>query len=236
MVSLSNSFVHNEDEKDVEEVKKAILAVLESVGLDTTADDAGVIHLAPKSNTWSRQARRAAQRAAQEADGSAGGAGQTSGSQPEAGASQEPLFRAQLRFAGPEASASATDAEASAAAVAEAVPKARAIMDWEWGRDRTLVDAFWKFVIQKAGLRKRRQQAEDGPAEKKGKGAAATDEELQTNNPYLQHQDNPYLSHGQGGGGGGHGRGRGGRRGAFGGGRGRGAYSRPQDQGWSQRQ
>lgn len=245
MVSLSNSFVHDEDERDLDEVRKAILDVLASVNLDATADEDGVIRLAPTANTWSRQARRAAQRAAQTADGSAAGTGEVSGAQPETPAGQEPLFRACLSFTQPEAAVSAeigaedgaeSGAEDGAEAVPKSTPKARATLDWQWGRDRTIVDAFWKFVIQKAGLRKRKQPDTEGPAEKKSK-AAATDEEQQTNNPYLQHQENPYLSHAHGGARGqGRGRGRGGRRGAFGGGRGHGGYSRPQDQGWARRQ
>lgn len=233
MVSLSNSFVHDEEEKDLDEVRQAITDVLKSVNIDTTADEEGVIHLAPTTNTWSRQARRAAQRAAQYAEGGE----EASAALPESSTSQEPLFRARLSFTKPEAPASTdADRESDVEAPSPSVPKARAAMEWQWGRDRTIVDAFWKFVIQKAGLRKRKQSGEDGPAEKKSRPGAADDEEQQTNNPYLQHQDNPYLSHGQGGANRGRGRGRGGRRGALGGGRGRGGYSRPQDQGWARRQ
>lgn len=239
MVSLSNSFVHDEEEKDLDEVRKAILDVLESVSMDTTADEEGAILLAPTTNTWSRQARRAAQRAAQNPEAER----ETTSDQPEASATADPLFRARLRFSKSEAPASAaveavagTEGGSGEDADGLALPKARATLEWQWGRDRTIVDAFWKFVIQKAGLRKRKQPAEEGTAEKKKSRPTADDEEEQANNPYLQHQENPYLSHGQGGGNRGRGRGRGDRRGASGGGRGRGGFSRPQDQGWARRQ
>lgn len=233
MVSLSNSFVHDEEEKDLDEVRKAILVVLESVSMDTMANEEGAILLAPTTNTWSRQARRAAQRAAQNPEAE----GEATTSRPEASANAEPLFRARLSFEKPEAPVpAATECDAGTGGDGDvALPNARATMEWQWGRDRTIVDAFWKFVIQKAGLRKRKQPAEEGTAEKKIR-ATADDEEQQANNPYLQHQENPYLGHGQGGGNRGRGRGRDGRRGAFGGGRGRGGYSRPHDQGWARRQ
>lgn len=230
MVSLSNSFVHNDDERDLEELKTSILAVLESVGMNTAASDEGVIRLAPQSNTWSRQARRAAQRAAQgvaelaSADG--GNADSTSEAAP--ATEGEPLFRARLTFSTPQASDSAEGG-------IDAAPKARAVLDWDWGRDRTTVDAFWKFVITKAGLRKRRQPDDDSSKGKKDKPMPS--EEQETNNPYLQHQGNPYLAFSGGGQdrGRGQGRGRGGGRG-FGRGHGRGGFSRPQDQGWNGRQ
>lgn len=50
----------------------------------------------------------------------------------------EPLFRARLRITG-------EDSEPG-----------QVSLEWEWGRDREVVDTFWKFVLSKSGLLKRR--------------------------------------------------------------------------------
>ncbi|KAI9638368.1 uncharacterized protein MKK02DRAFT_22258 [Dioszegia hungarica] len=96
----------------------------------TAADNANVIAIAPISNTWSRAARRQAARG--------GGSGSAAPSQPSgSGASAQPLFRATIHF---------LDVRALPP------PKPAVELRWLEGRDRSVVEGLWKFILTKAGL------------------------------------------------------------------------------------
>ncbi|RSH78632.1 uncharacterized protein EHS24_002361 [Apiotrichum porosum] len=108
------------------------------------------LDLAPMVNSWSRAARRAraqaqAQPAPVEQDQPANGAAEPALADKPATATAteplpetEPLFRARLVIVTPADGAQGADADAPQ------VLGARVTLEWTWGRDRTLVDAFWK--------------------------------------------------------------------------------------------
>lgn len=64
----------------------------------------------------------------------------------------EPLFRARLRITGEEGE------------------PGQVSLEWTWGRDREVVDTFWKFVLSKAGLLKRRFDDDAGYGGYGGRG------------------------------------------------------------------
>ncbi|KAL1413478.1 hypothetical protein Q8F55_001252 [Vanrija albida] len=138
LLPLPNAFVFRPAEaQTVQALRAAVMPVLVGVGL--AAGDEDVVQLAPVAQSWSRAARRAAQREAGRAVGGEPAEGGESDQAPQPPAAHdppEPLFRARLSFDPP--------------SVAE--PGAALRIDWTWGRDRTTVDALFKFLVSKSGL------------------------------------------------------------------------------------
>lgn len=119
----------------MQDLVRAVLGVLRDVGLGTDDEEeatANGVSLAPRTNTWSRAARRAGGREG----GGKEGVGKEGGGQLCAVDDSPPLFRALLSFKPSERGASL-------------------VLEWTYGDHRDIVDAFWKFLIAKAGLGKR---------------------------------------------------------------------------------
>lgn len=116
--------------KSVADLVAVAVPVLKEVGLfDGDEEEAGNgIELKPRRNTWSRAARR--KLALVEGEGEKEGEEEGTG---------EPLFCATLTF----------EEEESGATLK---------LDWTFGRDRDVVDAFWKFLTTKAGLKRGREE------------------------------------------------------------------------------
>ena len=141
----------------VDQIRKAIIPVLMDIKLapgsvDCSIQDDGFL-IRPKTNTWSRAARRQAARAEIDPAGPAE-------AEP---TSAEPLFVAQLSFLGsrfsahPESQSVPVHSEVhetrkEPSAETSNVVNARLVLEWHYGEDRGIVDAFWKFLLTKAGL------------------------------------------------------------------------------------
>ncbi|WVF70753.1 hypothetical protein IAT40_005547 [Kwoniella sp. CBS 6097] len=130
----------------LESLRQTIMAVLEGISLappQTMISDAahseekGAISLAPTSNTWSRAARRQAARQAVERGV---GGGREGPSELQNGlqtvTTSTPLFKAKLWFTKPVR-------EGDGASVS---------LDWLEGKDRSLVEALWKYLLTKGEL------------------------------------------------------------------------------------
>lgn len=141
-----------------EDLLEAVRRVLRDVGLyddghksdtedKTEEGKAAEIHLAPMTNSWSRAARRAAERAAGES-----GATTTS---PSTLPADGPLFRCTLR-------------------VSSSPDSSTLSLDWTWGSDRLVADAFFKFLIAKTGIkggkRVREEDEDAGRPARRGRG------------------------------------------------------------------
>jgi hypothetical protein len=109
-------------------------------------EEDGSILLAPRSNTWSRSARRQAARATTSFDASEQTKGTLNGDQEHT----EPLMRVRLSFLAPTPPTSATDGEWRGATLT---------LHFLEGRDRSVVEAFWKFLLAKAGLVGRNEES-----------------------------------------------------------------------------
>jgi len=141
----------------VEQLREAIEPVLAEVKLSPGSAECEAVSdgyvIKPKTNTWSRAARRQAARAE-----NAGEEAPTVDS-----SAKDPLFIAQLAFLGPrfsaqpEATASNNEAKDDTddgvkTSGTSSVVNARLTLEWTYGEDREIVDAFWKFLLTKAGL------------------------------------------------------------------------------------
>ena len=142
----------------VDQVRQSVASVLGDIHLLPVKNDVagswslleseGSIILSPRRNTWSRSARRQAARTT--ASGEAGSAEQSSFDRQAGGDDQdseiEPLMRVRLSFIPPAPPVSEVP-------VGEVNWRGAALaLDFLEGRDRAIVDAFWKFLLTKAGF------------------------------------------------------------------------------------
>jgi methyltransferase len=140
-----NSFTHTPDPPmSSHMLRQKVAEVLTSVNLVGGQDgEQNSITIAPRSVTWSRAARR---QAARNAD--------TSGTAGVGIESDVPaLFRAEILFL----EASSADGEASTAGDGHDAPGASSRgasvkLVWHEGRDRSTVEALWKFILTKAQM------------------------------------------------------------------------------------
>lgn len=135
----------------MEQLREAVLTVLGEVNLQPE-DDGGAHHagdrlvLSPQSNTWSRSARRQAGRIIRlDADGD-----QVPSEDNVAETNLEPIMRVQLSFVAPTPPQAVEGVEGEWRG-------AKLILVFLGGRDRTVVEGFWKFLLSKAGLLGRSQ-------------------------------------------------------------------------------
>ena len=109
----------------ISDIHDIVEAALRSARVDIESDEdaRSVRVVAPRAITWTRAARRK-------------GPGESSA---------EPLFRARINVATPEASrrAQSPSVETNHDSVIS--------LDWIRGRDRNLVDGFWAFLVRKIG-------------------------------------------------------------------------------------
>lgn len=228
LVPLVQAAEATPDQDDNEDEDEAEVDAEGEISACTTGSTTFQLDLAPMVNSWSRAARRAraqarAHPAPVEQDQPANGAAEPSLADKPATATAteplpepEPLFRARLVIDTPTDGADGADADGPQ------VLGARVTLEWTWGRDRTLVDAFWKFVLAKGGLVKRPRAGEgEGEGDDGDEGTQGAEK-----------RERPLGVVDGGPARGGHGHGRGGQRGRRGGrgpGRGRG---RGRDAGW----
>jgi hypothetical protein len=141
LLPLANRLIHTPSHPpfSVEQLRKAVTEVLTGIKLVSSPPRLGdVVELGPMSNTWSRAARRQAVR-----DSAVPG---TPTPVENVSSSHDPLFRAQISIISPLPPARPEVEEQSEQMGASLA------FDWTWGRDRGIVDGFWKYLLTKAGL------------------------------------------------------------------------------------
>lgn len=127
-------------------LRERVVAVLKTINMPVEwykASEKASAVLVPMSNTWSRAARRQAQRDKTAQGGAPDG---TQGTKQDTRPSLEPLFIAKLSF---EEQVKMAADESGASAHADG---ATLQLEWLQGKDRQVVDAFWKFLLTKAEL------------------------------------------------------------------------------------
>ncbi|WWC86060.1 uncharacterized protein L201_000931 [Kwoniella dendrophila CBS 6074] len=159
-----NTFSHKpQPAVPVEDLKRKVTDVLHSISIDfryPSSDTANcnedqekpVITIRPKLNTWSRSARRAiARQAEQSSDTTPGGSIDQSNQEEE---NSEPLFVARIRFIPP------------------LTPKdfPSVSLDWLEGKDRTIVEGLWKYILTKTELIGKKEQVDAGYGGRLGDG------------------------------------------------------------------
>ena len=173
-----NTWVHiPKDPIPLSQLSQTIREVLGGISLlppsgksEADIEDATELMLEPRRNTWSRAARRQAARG--EGEGV-----------PDANGLVDPLFRARLTVSPGEVETPPSDlksleelegepsSQQQAGASTEALLSdgknrgemgSKVTLDWLEGRDRTIVDALWKFLLNKAGLMGKRDREDDG--------------------------------------------------------------------------
>ncbi|WRT63970.1 uncharacterized protein IL334_000897 [Kwoniella shivajii] len=153
-----NTFHHKPQPSiPLEELKEKILQVLQGIQLDHSsvshqadcqeADDK-LMYIQPMINTWSRSARRAVLRQQDQATttpASLINANETS---------DTPLFKARISFIPP----------------LTAKDHSSISLDWMEGRDRTMVEGLWKFLLSKAELIGKKKVVDSGYGGRLGSG------------------------------------------------------------------
>lgn len=150
-----NSFSHTPDPPVSSlRLRQKVIEVLRSVGLmegdaqNSMGDDGETVKIAPVKVTWSRTARRQAAREAE-----AGIAGL------QAQGDEAALFTAEIVFTRSDSAAAAVEASDTMGAGDDRSAQQKAAENggtvklvWLEGRDRTVVEALWKFILTKAQL------------------------------------------------------------------------------------
>ncbi|WVW82082.1 hypothetical protein I302_104087 [Kwoniella bestiolae CBS 10118] len=162
LIPLPNSFTHKPQPAiPNEELKQKIQDVLKSANLvplslstsQGEGQDENTVMIEPKINTWSRAARRALARKTERPPDTTA---DTHPVQEEEGFSK-PLFKARIQFIPP-----ITLKDFSSIS-----------LDWLEGRDRSLVERLWKFLLNKAELVGKKEHVDAGYGGRLGDGAGA---------------------------------------------------------------
>lgn len=162
LISHSNTLRHTPIHPPLSttQLRQAVLPVLESIKLGSEGANAfkskDEIILRPPANTWSRAARRLAAR---------GDAIDQSKEQDQPMEPRDNLFAARLSFIDPipPSEAACNESDEIENAYKKRTTHATTGMNGDWrgstlilhflsGEDRDIIDAFWKFLLNKAGL------------------------------------------------------------------------------------
>nr|XP_018999717.1 uncharacterized protein I203_07602 [Kwoniella mangroviensis CBS 8507]OCF63178.1 hypothetical protein I203_07602 [Kwoniella mangroviensis CBS 8507] len=147
LIPQPNTFTHKPQPAiPIEELRQKVLNILQSISLhyepiDGDEEGNGVI-IEPINNTWSRAARRALARQVGQPD-EQGEDDKGNESQKEA---QNPMFRVRIQFIPP---LTAKDYSSIS-------------LDWLEGKDRSLVESLWKFLLNKAELIGKKDHVDSG--------------------------------------------------------------------------